>query len=165
MGLWVVSAVVGGLGLYVAVCHAHMFLHRVRPNSRTVTVIVRLFLGVVGLSVVRWLDKHNHGHHGHLNDGALDPDLDYQPVMRLHPSQVGRSWMRYQHVYCWVLYPLTMFSMSIATWRLVTLGGDRGGRSCRPAQRIVAVLEIVPGPALTITLLCLRVHHRIIRAV
>lgn len=51
-----------------------------------------------GSATPRWIEKHNHIHHGHTNT-IKDADKHASPFLRLHPHQDRRWWYKYQHIY------------------------------------------------------------------
>jgi fatty acid desaturase/predicted heme/steroid binding protein len=71
----------------------------------------------MGSSSVVWLHQHNVGHHPNSNNTdetrqpetkldplAYDPDASAGfPFVRLNPSQPHKAYMRYQHLYIWIL--------------------------------------------------------------
>jgi len=73
-------------------------------------------MNLMGSSSVVWLHQHNIGHHPNSNNSddtkesskleplAYDPDANGGfPLVRLNPSQPYRWYMRYQHIYIWLL--------------------------------------------------------------
>lgn len=79
--------------------------HGAFAESRRLNRIAAGVLDFLGTSSFLWRWKHNLLHHSAPNVDGRDDDVDAMPVLRLHPSQDWRPWHRYQHLYCWAVYP------------------------------------------------------------
>jgi linoleoyl-CoA desaturase len=144
--LQAVVVVAVGASAFTAIAHIHMALHHSSPRSPASKVLVMTCTALIGLSASRWIEQHNRLHHPYLNRDGFDPDLDFEPVFRLHSSQACRWWHRYQAFYCWLLYPLTLFGMTFGSFRIVLFGTTRDGRPFDGAQRRRILLEVAFGP-------------------
>jgi linoleoyl-CoA desaturase len=142
--------IVVGAAMFTSMGHIHMALHRTGPSSLLVKVSLAGCAALIGLSATRWIAQHNRLHHPYLNRDGFDPDLDFEPVFRLHVSQPCRWWHRYQAFYCWLLYPLTLFGMTLGSFRIVLSGSTRDGRTFVGSQRRRVLLEILFGPAVVL---------------
>jgi linoleoyl-CoA desaturase len=148
--LQLVVIVVVGVAAYTAIAHCHIALHRGREYSGVARIATTVCLAIMGLSATRWIEQHNRLHHPYLNQDGADPDLDFQPVFRLHLSQPYRWWHRFQAFYCWLLYPFTLLGMSLGSLRIVTMGTTRDGRKFDRAGRARILMEITWGPPLVL---------------
>ena len=60
----------------------------------------------------QWKEKHNKGHHLHVNTD-LDPDIDVIPFMRISSEQPCNWYHRFQHIYQFLLFPLAAVSLRV----------------------------------------------------
>lgn len=149
--LALVLVVAVGAAVFTSIAQSHMVLHRPGHPPLLARFLVGACLLVVGASATRWIEQHNRLHHPYLNRDGFDPDLDFQPVLRLHAGQPWRRWHRYQAWYCWLLYPLTLFGMTLGSFRIVISGATRDGRVFDRSKRRRVLLNIVFGPPVMIT--------------
>jgi linoleoyl-CoA desaturase len=91
--------------------------HGAFSTSPLLCSIAAFVMDLMGSSSIVWLHQHNVGHHPNCNNTdetrepsskldplAYDPDANAGfPYVRLNPSQPHRSYMRYQHIYIWLL--------------------------------------------------------------
>ena len=65
------------------------------------------FLGadVMGGAGIFWHQKHDIVHHTWTNIVGTDNDISRSPMFRFAPSHEWRWYHKYQHIYCWFLYP------------------------------------------------------------
>ena len=65
------------------------------------------FLGadVMGGAGAFWHQKHDIVHHTWTNIVGTDNDISRSPMFRFAPSHEWRWYHKYQHIYCWFLYP------------------------------------------------------------
>lgn len=103
--------------------------------------IVGWSMFVVGADANRWLYRHNTLHHGSPNVVGTDSDINLGPLARLAPFQRRYFWHRYQHIYLWPLYCVTILEImfnDVAT----LVGASRHSRSSnsRFSDASVAVL-------------------------
>jgi linoleoyl-CoA desaturase len=83
---------------------------------------------MVGISASWWKLKHVDGHHRYLNS-VRDPDIRFGPILRLTLGEPRRFFHRYQYLYCWLLYPLTILGMVFAgDVRLIATGRGKAGQ-------------------------------------
>lgn len=59
-----------------------------------------------------WMMKHNKGHHQHVNS-TLDPDVNLEPFLRIRIDQPYKWYHAYQHIYQYLLFALSAFSLRI----------------------------------------------------
>jgi linoleoyl-CoA desaturase len=139
-----------GVALFTSIAQSHMVLHRPGQRQPLARLLVGACLLVIGASPTRWIEQHNRLHHPYLNRSGLDPDLDFQPALRLHAAQPWRRWHRYQAWYCWLLYPFTLLGMTLGSFRIVFSGATRDGRAFDRLHRRRVLLNIVFGPPVMI---------------
>jgi linoleoyl-CoA desaturase len=65
---------------------------------------------VLGIPPYIWNYTHNRIHHPNVNIDGYDMDIDKNPVLRLTPMTPWKSYHRFQHIYCFALYPLFFFN-------------------------------------------------------
>lgn len=92
----------------VALCEARLGLlaHEAAHLNHRVQLLFDFAMG----SHAHWKRKHHQGHHAHTN-GALDPDVDLYPLMRVSPFHVRLWFHRFQWLYQWLLFPLVPFGL------------------------------------------------------
>ncbi len=61
---------------------------------------------LLGVSAYLWRLRHLHSHHQFPNVNGCDADIDANPFVRLSPNHPRRRYMRWQHLYAHLLYPL-----------------------------------------------------------
>ncbi len=66
---------------------------------------------VIGGSTFIWKMKHNVIHHSYTNVDGLDDDIDVKPFLRMGETQKKLKMHKYQHLYFWLLYPMTYVFM------------------------------------------------------
>ena len=69
---------------------------------------------VLGISSYAWRVKHNVAHHTYTNVDEYDADITQVPLARMMPTQPGRPWYRFQHLYIWPLYSLMVLRWQTA---------------------------------------------------
>lgn len=97
--------------------------HGAYSSSPLLCSAAAFVMDLMGSSSVVWLHQHNVGHHPNSNNSdqtkepsskldphAYDPDASAGfPFVRLNPSQPHKPYMRYQHIYIWLLICLMNF--------------------------------------------------------
>jgi linoleoyl-CoA desaturase len=63
-------------------------------------------LDLIGGSSYLWRHKHNVLHHTYTNVAGHDLDLGANALLRFAPWQPHRPFMRWQHLYIWILYAI-----------------------------------------------------------
>lgn len=71
---------------------------------------------LLGFDTYAWRFKHNVTHHTYPNVDGFDDDISQQPILRIAATQPHRSWYRFQHLYVWPAYGL-----SVIRWHLTDL--------------------------------------------
>jgi linoleoyl-CoA desaturase len=66
---------------------------------------------VIGGSTFIWKNKHNIIHHSFTNVDGIDDDIDVKPWLRMSDTQEKHKYHRFQHIYFWLLYPMTYLFM------------------------------------------------------
>ena len=82
--------------------------HMAYSERRWINRITALSLDLVGGSSYVWQWKHGRFHHTWVNVDGHDSDIDLGVLARLSPGQRRRPWHRWQHLYLWVLYAVTV---------------------------------------------------------
>jgi linoleoyl-CoA desaturase len=141
----------------------HDALHHAIASRRWVNAALAQLAAPVGVSRRWWSAKHTAGHHAHTNVVGLDPDIDKGSLLRLAPQQPHRPWHRWQHVYAWALYPLSLLGMQIVDLEFVVAGRVKGERveNAGLARTAVLVADKLAGPVVLVSLLML-VHPAIV---
>jgi linoleoyl-CoA desaturase len=101
--------------------------HGAWSDRRRVNQIMAASFDLLGMSSFLWRWKHNWLHHTYPNVEGLDDDIDVSPFARFAPGQPWRWYHRYQHVYCWLLYPFLTIKWALFD-DLREIAGKRIGR-------------------------------------
>ncbi len=98
------GVVTAGIGFNIMHDGGHLAYSRHRGINR----LSLLTLDMVGGSSYIWQWKHGRFHHTWVNVHGHDSDIDLGVLARLSPGQRRRPWHRWQHVYLWALYAVTV---------------------------------------------------------
>lgn len=82
--------------------------HLAYSKRHWVNRLMAMTLDLVGGSSYIWQWKHGRFHHTWVNVDGHDSDIDLGVLARLSPSQQRRPWHRWQHLYLWPLYAVTV---------------------------------------------------------
>lgn len=85
----------------------HDGAHESLSRHRLLNRLAALTFNLIGSNRRYWSEKHNRNHHGYTNIDGLDEDIDAFGILRMSPAQTHQPWHRFQHLYAWVLYPMT----------------------------------------------------------
>jgi linoleoyl-CoA desaturase len=85
----------------------HDGAHGSYSSKKWINNMMSYSLNMMGGSSFMWKLKHNVNHHSYTNIEGMDDDIDIRPWIRVHPSQPGHWFHRFQHVYGMLLYGLT----------------------------------------------------------
>lgn len=85
----------------------HDGAHSSLSSSPRINALAAATFNIIGSNRYYWNQKHNRNHHSFTNVKDVDEDIDTFGLMRLSPHQPRYAWHRFQHVYAWMLYPLT----------------------------------------------------------
>lgn len=85
----------------------HDGAHESFARSRRLNRLAALTFNLIGSNRHYWAQKHNRSHHSFTNVDQVDEDIDALGLFRMSPHQPRRVWHRFQHLYVWLLYPLT----------------------------------------------------------
>ncbi|MFC3679534.1 fatty acid desaturase family protein [Bacterioplanoides pacificum] len=85
----------------------HDGAHESFSRSRSVNRIAALSFNLIGSNRFYWAQKHNRNHHTFTNVDEIDEDIDAFGLFRMSPNQPRYRFHRWQHIYAWMLYPLT----------------------------------------------------------
>lgn len=100
----VLGAATAGIGFNIM----HDGGHQAYSRHRWINRLTALTLDMVGGSSYIWQWKHGRFHHTWVNVAGHDSDIDLGVLGRLSPTQRWRPWHRWQHIYLWVLYGVTV---------------------------------------------------------
>jgi linoleoyl-CoA desaturase len=79
-------------------------------NTKIDSVIYWITYNLLGIPPYIWNYSHNIIHHPNVNIETFDMDIDRNPILRLTPMTPLKSVHKYQHIYCFFLYPLFFFN-------------------------------------------------------
>lgn len=82
--------------------------HQAYSQRRWINRLMAMTLDMVGGSSYIWQWKHGRFHHTWVNVSGHDADIDLGVLGRLSPLQPRRPWHRWQHIYLWLLYGVTV---------------------------------------------------------
>jgi linoleoyl-CoA desaturase len=120
-GLLVFGALPGwlaaGVALATGFCVAqvgfnlgHDAIHGALSPHRGVNALVARTFDLMGASSRMWAWAHNGVHHTFTNVPGADHDLEPAGLLHLYRKPGAPAWLRFQHLYAWPLYALTMLS-------------------------------------------------------
>lgn len=84
--------------------------HQAYSKHRWINRTMAMTLDLVGGSSYIWRWKHAHFHHTYVNIDGHDSDISLGALARLSPLQKRHWYQRWQHLYLWLLYSLTVIS-------------------------------------------------------
>ena len=85
----------------------HDGAHQSFSQSRFLNRLAALSFNLIGSNRFYWAQKHNRNHHSFTNVDEVDEDIDAMGLLRMSPHQRRYWFHRGQHIYAWLLYPLT----------------------------------------------------------
>ncbi len=92
----------------------HDSLHGSFSKKKKINSLVGWCSYLVGANPKMWQIQHNVIHHTYTNVHEVDEDLDSRYVFRFSPHQPKKWFHRYQHIYVWFFY-----SLSVILWSSV----------------------------------------------
>lgn len=101
------------LGFFVAQVGfnvGHDALHRATSRHAWVNTVLGWSFDLFGGSSYAWKHEHNIVHHTYTNMPGVDRDLEGQPWMRFYPHAKASRRYRWQHVFAFGFYGLTMLA-------------------------------------------------------
>ncbi|MBB6184190.1 fatty acid desaturase family protein [Oleiagrimonas soli] len=117
--------------------------HLAYSKRRWVNRLMAMTLDLVGGSSYIWQWKHGRFHHTWVNVDGHDSDIDLGVLARLSPGQRRRPWHRWQHLYLWPLYAVTVLRWHLYGDFRDLLTGTIGTRSfARPRGADLAVFVL-----------------------
>jgi len=107
-GYFVATIFFGIMHSQIGINIMHDGNHGAYSSSPWLCNIASFMMDMMGGSSIVWLHQHNIGHHPNANNSempdAFDPDASSGfPYIRLNPSQPHKPYMRFQHIYIWIL--------------------------------------------------------------
>ncbi|MEI6400402.1 MAG: acyl-CoA desaturase [bacterium] len=94
------GAVIAGIGFNLM----HDGGHESFSEKGWINDAMGFWLNILGGNIRIWKIKHNVVHHTYTNVHGYDTDISIPFIARLHPSQKWKPWMKFQHVYMWLVY-------------------------------------------------------------
>jgi len=117
--------------------------HQAFSERRWINKCMAMTLDLVGGSSYVWHWKHAHFHHTNTNVDGYDSDIHLGALARFSPQQKRYWHHRWQHIYLWVLYGLTVVSWHLHDdFRDVMTGTIGKRRFPRPRGKDLAVFVI-----------------------
>jgi linoleoyl-CoA desaturase len=105
---------------------------------------------MMGASSGMWAGAHNFVHHTYTNVAGVDDDIEPGPALRFFDRPDVKPWHRFQHLYCWFLYPLVgVLWVYHKDYMLMLRVDPRTGKRASPA----AMAGVLTGKALHYVLL------------
>jgi linoleoyl-CoA desaturase len=105
----VLFSLVTGLSAGILGAFGHEAIHRAFAKQKWLNGLMIYFQDFVGKNTFKYTMNHAK-HHTFTNVDGIDPDLNLEPMMRLHPHQELRKWHRFQYLYAVLVYSLAAFS-------------------------------------------------------
>ena len=103
---YLLSLIWGLSALFIIFNIGHDAVHGVVSDSKKINNVLKYTFNLVGGNAYSWKLKHNIAHHVHTNMEGLDFDTDLSPLMRLSPNTPYRPQYKWQHITCFLIYPL-----------------------------------------------------------
>lgn len=117
--------------------------HQAFSERRRVNKWMAMTLDLVGGSSYVWHWKHAHFHHTYVNIDGYDSDINLGALARFSPQQKHHWHHRWQHIYLWMLYGLTVVSWHLHDdFRDVFTGTIGKRRMPRPRGKDLAVFVL-----------------------
>ena len=117
--------------------------HQAFSERRRVNKWMAMTLDLVGGSSYVWHWKHAHFHHTYVNIDGYDSDINLGALARFSPQQKRYWHHRWQHLYLWVLYGMTVLSWHLHDdFRDVITGTIGKRRMPRPRGKDLAVFVL-----------------------
>lgn len=117
--------------------------HQALSERRRINKWMAMTLDLVGGSSYVWHWKHAHFHHTYVNIDGYDGDINLGALARFSPQQKRYWHHRWQHIYLWALYGLTVVSWHLHDdFRDVITGTIGKRRMPRPRGKDLAVFII-----------------------
>ncbi|MFT4765617.1 MAG: linoleoyl-CoA desaturase [Oleispira sp.] len=85
----------------------HDGAHGSFSKNKSLNSIAAHTFNVIGSNAFYWKQKHNLNHHPYTNVAAADEDIEAFGLLRMSPDKPRYWFHRWQHIYVWILYPLT----------------------------------------------------------
>lgn len=117
--------------------------HQAFSERRWINKGMAMTLDLVGGSSYVWHWKHAHFHHTNTNIDGYDSDINLGALARFSPQQKRYAHHRWQHIYLWVLYGLTVVSWHLHDdFRDIITGTIGKRRFPRPRGKDLAVFVV-----------------------
>ena len=105
--LWVI---IGLFSAFSAVNIGHDAIHGAYSKQTKINALMSHSFNLLGASAYMWKLMHNQAHHTFTNIDHHDEDIIAVPIIRMASNQLWKPIHRYQHIFCWFLYPLGTLS-------------------------------------------------------
>lgn len=117
--------------------------HQAYSERRWVNRWMAMSLDLVGGSSYVWHWKHARFHHTYVNIDGYDSDISLGALARFSPQQKHYAHHRWQHIYLWALYGLTVVSWHLHDdFRDIITGTIGKRRIPRPRGKDLAVFVL-----------------------
>ncbi|SFS07487.1 linoleoyl-CoA desaturase [Dyella sp. OK004] len=117
--------------------------HQAYSERRWVNRWMAMTLDLVGGSSYLWHWKHARFHHTYVNIDGYDSDISLGALARFSPQQKHHWHHRWQHIYLWMLYGLTVVSWHLHDdFRDIITGTIGKRRIPRPRGKDLAVFVL-----------------------
>ncbi|WP_266169981.1 fatty acid desaturase family protein [Dyella subtropica] len=117
--------------------------HQAYSERRGINKWMAMTLDLVGGSSYVWHWKHAHFHHTYVNIDGYDSDISLGALARFSPQQKHYWHHRWQHIYLWMLYGLTVVSWHLHDdFRDIITGTIGKRRVPRPRGKDLAVFVL-----------------------
>ena len=106
------AAVLLGMTLaFIGFNICHDALHGAYSSNQKVNRALGFVFNVIGANAYLWNLTHNKVHHSYTNIVHHDEDIEIAPgLIRVHETDKANKLQRYQHIYAFFLYSLTMLA-------------------------------------------------------
>jgi linoleoyl-CoA desaturase len=108
---WLIAlyTILMGLAAGILGAFGHEAIHRAFAKQKWLNNSMMYFQDFLGKSSFKYSINHAK-HHTFTNVDGIDPDLNLEPYLRIHPHQTTKPWHRFQHLYVFLVYSFAAFS-------------------------------------------------------
>lgn len=104
---WLIWAFHGFTTALIGFNIMHDGAHASFSKNKRFNILAAHTFNAIGSNAFYWKQKHNLNHHPYTNVAVADEDIEAFGLLRMSPDKPHYWFHRWQHIYVWVLYPLT----------------------------------------------------------
>jgi len=104
--LFFLFAILGPLGIILAINISHDAIHGVAHSNRWINSYFSMQMDLIGANSYIWKKRHQFGHHTFPNTLGKDPDLTQTTIVKILPKATYKYYHQFQYMYVPLLYAL-----------------------------------------------------------